>query len=660
MHDDPVPTDLAVARKLIEKGQLVEASNSLRALLESDPANAEAWFLMARLARLAGQLDMAAKMVATALASQPDTLEFLCEQAGILNELGQYERSAECHRRILRLDSGHFESHAALGRHHVEKGELQEAYRHLQAAAQLRPRDAEIYNLLGQVLLDAGVLDDAQNAFRACLEINPNHVQALLRLGNLHRERHQTGRAIQYYRRALAVKPDDPYILSNLGNAWLDLGESDEAIICYRESLRQFPDAPTTRANLIFALHYQAGISSTEIADAHREWGRRHTAGLPRLALDASGNLAVDRPLRVGLVSADFRQHPVGRLAQILCRYLNPAEFVLFVYDAGLRSDSLTQTLQSLVPNWRAIGRLADEKIARLIQQDRIDILVDLSGHSAGNRLLVFARHPAAIQIAMFAYPNTTGLEAMDYRVTDPCADPPGNTDALYTERLVRLAKTAWPYSPPPSAPEPQPAPVLAGHPFTFGCLNNPAKVSRAAIQLWSEILQQSSEARLMLIVREEPEHSRRLREKFAQAGARPHQLWLVPRAPLATYLEYHQAVDLMLDPFPYNGGVTTGDALWMGVPVLTLAGDSYVSRQGVSLLTNVGLTEGIASTPQEFLKKAIAWARAPVQIAELRKGLRERMRQSPLLDHKGYAEELGCTFRRLWAEHCSRAGANP
>ncbi len=649
MPDGSRPDDLAAARKLIDAGRLTEASSLLLELLEHSPAHPDAWFLMGQVARAAGKIQMAAKMVEAALARRSNSPEFLREHATILLDLGQKDQAAACHLRILELDPDNFDSNEALGRHYSANGQLNEAYRYLRSAARLRPNQAEIYNLLGQVLLDAGVLDEARNAFLACLEMAPGHVQALLRLGNLHRERNQTGQAIEFYQRALATKPDDPFILSNLGNAWLDLGETTEAIACYEKSLARYADAPTTHGNLIFALNYQPGLTPSEVAEAHRSWGRRFAAGLPRVEFPAVSDASGNRPLRIGFVSADFRQHPVGCLAELIFRHLNAVEFELFVYDNGLRSDARTTTLQSLAPNWRKIARIDDESAIRLIREDGVDILVDLSGHTSGGRLLLFARHPAPVQIALFAYPNTTGLDAMDYRITDPFADPPGRTEHLHTERLIRLNRTAWVYAPPKSSPEPGPPPCLSSPSFVFGCLNNPAKISRSAVTLWTRVLEQVPWARLMLLTREEAEHTVLLRRRFSEAGANLEQLWLVPRASQAIYLEYHRSVDLMFDPFPYNGGVTTCDALWMGVPVLTLAGEAYVSRQGVSVLGNVGLCDCIAETPDEFVTKAVAWARAPERAAELRRGLRQKMRQSPLLDYATYAAELGQVFRNLW-----------
>ena len=253
-------------------------------------------------------------------------------------------------------------------------------------------------------------------------------------------------------------------------------------------------------------------------------------------------------------------------------------------------------------------------------------------------------------QVSLFAYPNTTGLDTVDYRFTDPQADPPGANDQLYTEKLLRLSRVAWVYLAPENSPEPRPSPALSGQPFTFGCLNNSTKLSHACIRLWGALLRETPAARLKVLIHDEFQTDR-LRRRFVAAGANPQQLLWVPTAEIERYLNYFHDVDLALDPFPYNGGVSTGDALWMGIPVLTLTGASYVSRQGVSLLTNVGLTEGIATDEADYLARAKRWATAPATLAPLRYQLRERLLRSPLMDYSAYAEELGAALLGIWNE---------
>ncbi|MBI2946241.1 MAG: tetratricopeptide repeat protein [Verrucomicrobia bacterium] len=642
------PEEIRTARELIRDGKLDEASTLLRRCLERDAANAEVWLLMAQVVRLAGDPKMALELIGTALSRQARRAEFLIEKAMILAALGRVAEARAICERGLDFDKLNFESHAALGRYHISLGQLDPAVRHLRAAIKLRPGIAETHSLLGHVLMDVGNWADAEASLQACLKLEPNHVRGLWGLGNLYRQRARTGEAIESYHRALALKPNEPSLLSNLGNTWLDLGEHEQAIACYAQALRQNPNSSVTHSNLIVALHYASVVDRNQIAAAHREWASRHARNLPRLRQRAQRPPSDGRKLRLGLVSADFRQHPVGRVAEVLCRYLDSARFDLLIYDNGTRADQTTATLQSLISNWRKIAHLSDDAAAKLIFDDGIDILADLSGHTGGHRLLVFARQPAPLQITLFAYPNTTGLETMQYRITDLDSDPPGVTDALYTETLVRLSKIAWACMPPSDAPS-IPTPATGEAPFIFGCLNNPSKISAACAQVWSEILKARPDSRLMLLVRNDPEHERRLLAKFGKFGVRPEQLRFVPQTSQSGYLGYHYSIDLMLDPFPYNGGVTTWDALWMGVPVLTLAGDSYVSRQGISLLKNAGLNEFVVASGRELVERAVTMAGAGRLTERRRQEIRGRLQHSALMDYASYGNELSQVLLKLW-----------
>ena len=497
--------------------------------------------------------------------------------------------------------------------------------------------DANGHLLLGTALAEAGQPTEALGHLQRSVALDPALVRGHIRLGNLLRELSRTGEAVEAYGRALELRPGDPFILSNLGNAWLDLSDAGRAIECYRQSLEIHPAAPTTFSNLVFAMQYDSGISRKEIAAAHREWGGRFGQALGQVdAPPCDGR----RPLRVGFLSADFRYHPVGRMASALWQNLDRARVTPIVYDNSASDSSAKRRYHELVAKWRDIAALPDDAVAERIRVDQLDVLIDLSGHTSGNRLAVLAQKPAPVQVTLFAYPNTTGLSAVDWRITDSVADPPG-AEPLYVEKLLRLPSVAWVYGAPEESPKPGGLPCLAGEPFTFGCLNNPAKISAAAVETWSGILRACPESRLLLLARDDPAHEGLLLTKFNHHGIDAGQLVFAVKGPERGYLELHNRIDLMLDPFPYNGGVTTGDCLWMGTPILVLEGDSYVSRQGVSLLTSVGLPELIAADREALVAKAAGWFEAPDSLAKLGGDLRGRLQRSPLMDHAGYAREF-------------------
>ncbi len=372
----------------------------------------------------------------------------------------------------------------------------------------------------------------------------------------------------------------------------------DEAIAAYRQAVALKPDFVKAHSNLVFTLHYHPGYEAQTIAEEHRRWDRQHAEPLRQFMLPHVNDRNSDRRLRIGYVSPDFRDHAVGRFLLPLLAHQDRQHFEVYAYSQVRVHDAMTELFRSQVNQWRSTVSLSDEQLAGLVRQDQIDILVDLAGHSAGGRLLVFARKPAPVQITWLGYPNSTGLNTMDYRITDAFADPPGLGDALYSEQLVRLPQTNWVYHPPENGPPPRPGsarapdrrPLVA--PVTFGCFNNFAKVTDPMLVLWGRILQAVPGSRLLLKAQGLGSQSARQRtlELFSNGGIDPGRLELRGFAPgRGAHLALYNRVDIALDPFPYHGTTTTCEALWMGVPVITLAGETHVSRVGVSLLSNMG-----------------------------------------------------------------------
>jgi predicted O-linked N-acetylglucosamine transferase (SPINDLY family) len=321
--------------------------------------------------------------------------------------------------------------------------------------------------------------------------------------------------------------------------------------------------------------------------------------------------------------------------------------------------DGVTERLRGLVDAWRETSGLGDAALAAQIRADSIDILVDLTQHTANNRLLVFARKPAPVQATMLGMPGTTGLSTMDYRLTDPHLDPPGLVDSHSTERSIPLPRCYWCYEPRDDAPAVGPLPAERRGFVTFGCLNQFAKVSRPALELWARIL--LSVSRVRLLVHSQPgRHLEAVRRMFADAGVAPDRVAFVGRVPHPEYLALYNEIDLCLDPFPYGGGISTLDALWMGVPVITLAGCTAVGRAGASILAHVGLPELIARTPEEYLAFAVAWAGDCGRLSALRSGLRQRMCASGIMDGRRYAADMEFVFREMWTSWCRRDSASP
>jgi tetratricopeptide (TPR) repeat protein len=507
----------------------------------------------------------------------------------------------------------------------LASGQPQVAFQKIKALLQQEPENAHGLRILGKIFAACGRMEDADAAYRASIEVDPSITATWLGLGLLCRDRRQTGEARFCFERAVTLSPLDPFLQTNLAVVLGDSGRLAESIERLEEALRLHPGAMTARSNLLLTLHYDP-------------------SGTPERPSPPSG------PLRIGFLSGDFRTHPVGRLMSALWGHWSPADVVIHAYETGGPSDSLTSKLKEHASCWRSLVGLDDEVAARQVAVDALDVLIDLSGHTSGHRLGVLNHQPAAVQMTWFGYPNTTGLQSVDYRLTDEEADPPGIEDR-YSERLIRLPRVAWVYQPTSESIPVLPRPSARGERFTWGCLNNPAKVHAGCLAVWGRILSAVSESRLLLLVRDDADSRERIRAGLLAAGAAPEQLVFVPPGSSHQYCEYHHQVDVMLDPFPYNGAVTTADALWMGVPVLGIRGDSYHSRQGWMIARAMGLEEWVCSSADSLVETAVAVSQKPEAVQTLSASLRPRLQASPLMDHAGFAARLLSVLRGVTAQ---------
>jgi predicted O-linked N-acetylglucosamine transferase (SPINDLY family) len=361
-----------------------------------------------------------------------------------------------------------------------------------------------------------------------------------------------------------------------------------------------------------------------------------------------------DRRLRIGYVSPDFSRHPVGRFLLPLLESHDHARFEIFCYASVRAPDAVTDACRAAADTWRDVVGQSDEQVAAIVCRDRIDILVDLTMHMAGNRLLLFARKPAPVQVSYLAYCGATGLTTIDYRLTDPYLDPPGGEQRSGGEQPIRLPETYWCYRSTVLAPPVGPLPALRSGHVTFGCLNNFAKVSGPTLVAWSRLLQTLPESRLLLHARP-GSHCDRVRDLVARQGVRPERLGFVDRLAAAEYFRVYGQIDVALDPFPFGGGTTTCDALWMGVPVVSLAGATAVGRSGLSILSNLGRAEWVARDGEQYLRIAVDLAQDLPSLEELRGTLRAQMQASPLMDVPRFARNVEAAYRMMWQRWCER-----
>jgi protein O-GlcNAc transferase len=565
---------------------------------------------------------------------------------------GQLAEAERGYREILQLEPEHADSLHLLGVIALQTGSLDAALALLQRAAALRPDAAVCRNNLGQVLERLGRYDEAARCYEAAIELDPTYAEAHNNLGYVLARQDRLAEAAHLYRKAIDLDARYAEPHTNLGNLLKDRGELDAAIESYRRAIELRPDLSELHSNLLLTLHYHPDYSPAALEREHRAWAERHVTPLKPARRPHGNRREPDRRLRVGYVSPDFREHPMARFVLPLFREHDRRQFEVFTYSDVTRPDAVTELIREHVDRWRDVATLDDQKLAELVRADGIDILVDLAAHSAHNRLLAFARKPAPVQITYLAYCSTTGVDAIDYRVTDRFLDPPGQA-SHYIETSIYLPHCYWCYSAPPLPDSARPSSARrAGEP-TFGCLNNFAKLTDYTLGLWGRLLRRVPEARLLVYARAEA-HRVRVSAALRQAGVDETRLQFVGLQPFADYLETYRRIDVALDPHPYGGGTTTCDALWMGVPVVSLAGGTAVSRAGSTLLSHIGLDELVAGDDEQYIELATALLREADRLRTLRNQLRARMESSPLMNAPQFARGLEAAFRTGWRAWCA------
>jgi predicted O-linked N-acetylglucosamine transferase (SPINDLY family) len=434
----------------------------------------------------------------------------------------------------------------------------------------------------------------------------------------------------------------------------MDVADLPAALDHHRRVVALRPTDPAAHSDLLFWSLHDPATTPAAARDAALDWGHRHADPLVSDARPHDNDANPDRPLRVGYVSADFRDHTRARFMEGVLANHDPAAVEVFCYSDVARPDATTARFKTLAHAWRDTGRLTHAALADLVRADRIDVLVELTGHMGGNRLMAFARRPAPVQVAYPGYPATTGMRAIDYCLSDAGRDPPG-AERFYAEQLVRLDVASQCYRPTDEDLPVAPAPAVAAGHVTFASLNKPIKANPTVIEAWAGILRAMPGSRLMLLC---PDAARPyFTENFARFGVPADRLELVPPRPRREYLRLHARIDVNLDPWPYNGHTTLLDGLWMGVPAVALEGGSHVSREGAAALRLVGLHDLVASGVDDYLAKATTLAAEPARLAALRAGLRDRIRASPLADGGGLVRRIETAYREMWRAWCARRG---
>ncbi len=626
-----------------KRGATAEAEQLFRRAVEANPGQIDARFNLGNLYRRLKRFPEAAGEYEEVLRAAPNTPQALVNLGLAVSEAGNWTRAVECYARAAHFAPDLPEVLNYLGDALARCGRRDEAVLAFRESVARYPNAPRGHHNLGIQLAAGGEYDAAIAAFERAVALNPDYADAHNALGVALEATGRTDAAHQAYREALRARPNSPEALSNYGTSLGQQGDTAGAVRLLRGALALAPN-PVTQSVLLSNLVFSADLTPEQLRDEHVAW-----AAGPVNALAAAApprrELGPNDRVRIGYVFGEFRSRAACGFLDALLTHHDRTRFHVTAYASTVREVPALPRLRRLADVWKGVARATDERLAEVIRADEIDVLVDLNGHTPGNRLLTFARKPAPVQVALFGYPATTGLRAMDYRVTDAATDPPGRTDAHYVEKLLRLPDLGSVYVPP--ADVPAPAAPGANRAFTFGCLNHPGKLSDPCLDAWAAILKAVPRSRLVLLAGESVSAADALAARFAARGVSTDRLELVYRLPADDYFASYHPLDLALDPFPYNGAVTTCDALWMGVPVLTLAGAAARGRQGVGILTALGLPEFIADTPEQLVAMAATWADQRQPLAELRGTLRDMMAHSPVTAVTKYVTHLEDAYRR-------------
>jgi protein O-GlcNAc transferase len=622
--DDPAPY-YNLAMSLKDEDNLDAALTLYRQALGLNPDYAEAHNNVGLLLRAKGERKHAIDAFGEAIRSNPQHIHAYLNLASLLLEIGDYTGSEQVSRKAVEIDA----------------------------------RNPSALQSLGAALAAVRNFDEAEHVLRTALEIDTELSDAHLTLGILLEAQNQVAEASMEYRAVAANSTSYRFAQNNLAVNLMYQGQLTSALDIYTRTLDAYPSYVECHSNMLLCSNYVADLTPSAIYALHRGWAQQHTYSLAGTAPET--DLSPSRPLHIGYVSPDLCSHSVAYFIEPLITGRDRERYKVTCYADVFHEDKFTRRIRDSSDQWRDLRGLDDEKAAALIREDSIDILVDLAGHTARNRMQIFARRVAPIQVTYLGYPNTTGLEEMDYRLTDEIADPPGKADELHSEELVRLDGGFLCYAPPSDAPPVSDTPALADGHVTFGSFNNTSKVNESVVAVWAQILNSLPGSRLLLKSAQLADAAtrRRLQRWFTEQGINEDRIELMGKLPnLNEHLGAYSRIDVGLDPFPYNGTTTTCEALWMGVPVVTLAGNVHRARVGASILHYAGLDELITPSIDAYIEKALGLARDPQGLTTLRRGLRQRVADSVLADVERAVDALQFAYREMWRRYRESAMA--
>jgi protein O-GlcNAc transferase len=635
------------------KRKLDEAVDCFQKALQLDPALSNTYYNLGNVLKEKGEPDEAVACFQKALKLDPNFAYAYNNLGVIFKEKGLLDKAVPCFQKAIQLNPNLTSTYYNLGLGLQKKGRLDEAISCFQKALQLNPNYADACNSLGVSLQEKGQFDEAITCYQKALQLNPNLADAYNNLGISYYHRGQLSEAITSYQKALQLAPELYDAYNNMGCALKDMGQIDKAEDWLKRAFEVTPDFSSAYSNLLFTMQYNARHEARTIYLEHLHFSKEHEGPLSFALLPHSNERDPSRKLRIGYLSPDFRKHAVSSFIEPVLISHNREDFEVFCYANSRKHDEVTNRMIKHADHWHVIAGMSDMEVAERIRKDKIDLLVDLAGHTSENRILVFALKPAPVQINWIGYLATTGLSAMDYKIVDNYTDPQGETEQFYTEKLLRLPGSFLCYLPEKDSPEVGPLPALSAGHITFGTLNNFCKITPEVFTLWAKILEKVPASRLIMKGKSfhDPATCQYAVTMFTQRGITAERISLQSWDTPPKHLDSYNQIDIGLDTFPFNGGATTCEALWMGVPVITRAGTAYAARMGASFLSNVGLPELIAKTDDEYMEIAVNLASNREQLQALRKSLRDRMSHSPLTDANRFTRNLESCYRSIWED---------
>jgi protein O-GlcNAc transferase len=681
-----IPEALEQASTLHRAGRLTEAEQLYRQILDIKPDHADSLHLLGVIAHQRGRSETAVDLIGKAIKVDDRSADFHSNIGSALHALGRLDDAEAHYGRAIELDANHLDAHNNLGNALFKRGKFAQAAAQFGRAVMITPHDAAAHFNLGNAMLAQGNFADAMSRygraldlmpgwaephynlgrifstlgrweegaaqFRHAIDRKPSYVEAYSNLGAALHQMGHLGEAQACARQALALRSADPDAFNVLGTVLLAIGRSEEAVGCFRAAVTSRPDDAALHSNLVFALNFSPAATAADHQRERAAWARQHASRFSPQAFQNDAD--PQRRLRIGYVSSHFRRQAATYAFGGVIAHHDPERFEVTCYSDTLHEDEVSRRLGERAERWHRTADLDDEALAEMIRADRIDILVDLVGHMRGHRLLAFARKPAPIQVTAWGEPNGTGLTAMDYLLADPVLVP-AKERGLLVEEVIDLPNYLGLWLPEP-VPEPKPLPAHSRGHITFGSFNRLDKVQEPVLARWAAILRGVPRSRLVLKERTltDAGQKERIVSALAGHGIPADRISLLRwRNPTEQFEAYHD-IDLALDPFPHNGAMTTLEALWMGVPVVTCRGSTIPSRLTAASLTALGLTDFIAGDLDSYVKLAIAKARDVAGLARLRASLRCRMARSDFADPKRYTRAVEAAYRQMWQRWCA------